>query len=310
MNSVKAKICVLLSVAALTACTTTAEKPGVLNELRSTYENLAANADAQRYAAQRLKAAERAINEAEEAWEADRDQEVIDHHIYLAERRLAIAEEAVRLAQAEQTVQNAETERRQVLLNIREAQANRAQEQASQAQARAEAAERRAQELEQSAQQLEQSKQELAQNLSQLQEQVENLKTRKTDEGIVLTLQDILFNPGEAELNPRADNTLDKLAQFLKRYQDRQLEIQGFTDSTGDADFNQQLSEQRARSVKEALVERGVDPQRVQTTGFGERRAIAANDTPAGRQRNRRVEIVIEDPTQQQQQQETVTGIQ
>jgi outer membrane protein OmpA-like peptidoglycan-associated protein len=87
--------------------------------------------------------------------------------------------------------------------------------------------------------------------------------------------------------------TIDKLAAFLERYPDRRVTVEGFTDSTGSAEYNQALSERRAQSVRDALVQKGIDPARVDTQGYGEEFPKASNETPAGRQLNRRVEVVI-----------------
>ncbi len=264
----------LLAMTAI-SCSTTQEKPSVLEDVQAEYERVASQPFVQKYAPEELDEAQRAVDQTEDAWRQDAEKDLVRHYAYIAERRIAIAEEAGEQGRAEHAISNAETERQQVLLNVREAQAQRAQ-------TRAEQAEQRARELEQM--------------LADLENEMETIKTEKTSEGIVLTLQDILFDTNEANLKSNASATLDKVAAFLNNYERRQLEIKGYTDSTGSEGYNQELSERRAESVEEALVARGVLPERIDTRGFGERHPVASNDTPFGRQQNRRVEILIANP--------------
>ena len=133
------------------------------------------------------------------------------------------------------------------------------------------------------------------QESEQLQSQLADLEAKQTERGLVLTLGEVLFDTDKAELNDGADSTVDRLADFMEEYPERKVLIEGHTDSRGDAGYNQQLSERRAEAVGEALTERGVDSTRVQTKGLGQSYPVASNDTSAGMQRNRRVEIVISD---------------
>jgi len=128
-----------------------------------------------------------------------------------------------------------------------------------------------------------------------LQQQLADLKAQQTDRGMVLTLGDVLFETGRSELRPGASRTVDQLAAFMQRNPTRSVEVTGFTDSTGSVELNQALSERRADAVRSALVLRGIDPQRVITKGLGPALPVASNNTQAGRQQNRRVEITISD---------------
>jgi len=128
---------------------------------------------------------------------------------------------------------------------------------------------------------------------AQLAKEVSELKAKQTDRGIVLTMGDVLFATGKATLFPGAIRTLDKLAAFLKKYPDRNVLIEGHTDSVGSEEYNLGLSENRADSVREQLVAEGVSPERIFTKGYGKKHPEASNDTPEGRQQNRRVEVVI-----------------
>ncbi len=127
-----------------------------------------------------------------------------------------------------------------------------------------------------------------------LQRELAALQAEKTDRGMVMTLGDVLFETGKADLMPGAMNTINRLAQFMRQYPEKRLQIEGHTDSTGSASFNLRLSEDRANAVRNVLLAEGVSNSRMETTGFGMGQPVATNATVEGRQRNRRVEIVIQ----------------
>ena len=110
---------------------------------------------------------------------------------------------------------------------------------------------------------------------------------------IVTMPQDILFATGSATLTPTLIGDLQDVARSINKYPDTTVQVVGHTDNVGDAGFNQRLSEQRAQSVASVLLGAGVSASRVQTIGRGENSPIATNQTPEGRQQNRRVEIII-----------------
>ncbi len=216
-----------------------------------------------------LKEAEEAVVEAERLQNAHSDKALVTHKAYIAYRRVQIAEEKAKINAAAKEVENAEAERREVLLQSRVKEANVARAQAE-------------------------SERQKAQGLSK---QLTELQAKQTPRGTVLTLGDVLFDVGRAQLKPGAYSTLDRLAKYLNENPERNVMIEGFTDSTGSEEFNQQLSEQRARAVQLGLVDRGVATSRVRITGYGMRYPVASNATASGRQRNRRIEIVISDQT-------------
>jgi outer membrane protein OmpA-like peptidoglycan-associated protein len=128
---------------------------------------------------------------------------------------------------------------------------------------------------------------------ARLQAEVDALKAKPTPRGLVLTLGDVLFDTGRAQLNPGAGRKLDQLAQFLNEHKDRRVQIDGFTDSIGTDSYNEELSQRRADSVKSALLVRGVDASRISTEGYGKAFPVANNVDSGGRQLNRRVEVII-----------------
>jgi outer membrane protein OmpA-like peptidoglycan-associated protein len=126
-----------------------------------------------------------------------------------------------------------------------------------------------------------------------LQAELDALQAKPTERGLVLTLGDVLFDTGKAELNSGAARKLDRLVQFLNDQPDRNVEIDGFTDSVGADTYNLDLSQRRADAVRSALIGRGIDASRIGSKGYGENYAVASNDEASGRQLNRRVEVVI-----------------
>jgi outer membrane protein OmpA-like peptidoglycan-associated protein len=134
---------------------------------------------------------------------------------------------------------------------------------------------------------------EAAEQAARLQAEVDQLKAKPTPRGLVLTLGDVLFDTGRAELNPGAARKLDQLAQFLNDHPERRVQIDGFTDSVGTDSYNQDLSQRRADAVKSSLITRGIDPSRIGSQGYGKGFPVASNTESGGRQLNRRVEVVI-----------------
>ena len=122
------------------------------------------------------------------------------------------------------------------------------------------------------------------------------LQAEATDRGMVMTLGDVLFATGKSDLAEGAHEKLDQLAAFLHRYTDRTLLIEGHTDAQGTAENNLALSQRRAEAVKVYLIIQSIDASRLTAVGRGSEAPIADNTTPEGRQRNRRVEIVIGSP--------------
>ena len=106
-------------------------------------------------------------------------------------------------------------------------------------------------------------------------------------------MSDVLFDFNRANLKPGARDKVAKIAEILRAHPDLKIEVEGHTDSVGSDEYNQRLSERRAESVRASLVDDGVSRDVVGTAGFGESKPVATNGTPAGRQQNRRVEIVI-----------------
>jgi len=127
----------------------------------------------------------------------------------------------------------------------------------------------------------------------QLMRELSDLKAKQTERGIVLTIGDVLFATGKADLSSDALRSVDKLSDFLQKYPNRNVLIEGHTDSVGSEEYNLTLSERRADSVKESLTSRRIPEGRIATKGYGKKYPVASNDTAAGKQQNRRVEVII-----------------
>ena len=119
------------------------------------------------------------------------------------------------------------------------------------------------------------------------------LETRDTPRGLVVNMGDVLFATGKYDLRPEAQIVLAKLSGIILSHPGLNLAVEGYTDSVGSDDFNLQLSQQRADTVRDYLVSQGLPDNTVTATGFGKSDPVADNATPTGRQQNRRVEIVV-----------------
>lgn len=242
----------------------------------------------QQYAPVAYANAKESMDETEMMWRQGASEEELRHQAYLTSKRVAIAREEAGLNRAERQLGRADERRQGVLLEAREGEIEAAQRRARMAE---EEAELLRMDVEQARTQAEQ----MQAQAGQLSQELSDLEARQTERGLVITLNNILFDTNQSNLKPGADNTLDKIATVLQEYQNHQLVIEGFTDSVGTSDHNEELSQHRAEAVKDALVRRGITPDRIETRGYGERYPIATNNTPTGRQLNRRVEIIVSD---------------
>jgi len=281
----------LTLVAALFAsgCALSPQANQQLEEARAAYRLAASDPQVQQHARLELQSAANALTDAERLAKEGKASELIEHNAYLAERRAHIAMRTAETRKAQAGIAAAAEERRRILL---ESEAAVAHEQVRDAQIARQEAEVRAQKQ---LQQQGTAAAELAAEVKRLEVELADVRAKQTERGWVLTLKnELLFDSGGATLKPGAQRALDNLAQFLRKYPDRDIAIEGFTDSTGSKDTNQRLSERRAAAVKEALVMRGIESRRIDARGYGPAFPVASNDTETGRQLNRRVEIVID----------------
>ena len=294
---------VLLAVAVVVgACGSTPKTTSLLDQTRSEYRMAQSNPNVAKYAPLEMTQASVAMEQANASANKGDSMADIDKLAYLARQQIALTQEVTKQKTAEAAVVNAGQERNQVRLDQRTNEANVAKMNAEKSMQAAQAAKsdaaqaqfetRVAQDDAAAAQRQTQQAQAHSANLEA---QLADLAAKKTERGLVITLGDVLFGTGAASLTPEGMRTTQKLADVLQQNPQRTVLIEGFTDSTGAAAYNQDLSERRAASVQRALQDQGVNRERVAMRGYGESHPVAANDTTSNRQLNRRVEIVLSD---------------
>jgi len=250
------------------------------------------------------------------------------HRIHLAGKRLEIARAEAFRAQAQSEIDAVEQERTRLLLRASRLEVEQARREAEQAWRQSQAAQEEversrleamtAEELREEAARREREAREEAQAARRLAEaqaseielarreaelasetaeslrrRLEYLELRETDRGVVVTLGDVLFASGETTLQAEAKSRLDDVVDLLASEPDKQIRIEGHTDSTGSASANMRISRLRAEAVRDALVEKGIGSDRIQAVGMGQDFPIASNDSAEGRSQNRRVDVIL-----------------
>lgn len=247
-------------VAALlaTGCATT-EKPNELQALKDRESRLAEDESVARYAGDAFEEASASVEAATKAWKND-ETSLAEHQMYVSDKLLSNTEARAELGQMEAEFSKADERRAQLALQAQnEALASKQQE------------------------------------INRLKKALSEAGSKQSKQANVLTLSDMLFAFDDDQLQPGSQATIKRLADFLKKYPDINIVVEGYTDAQGREDYNLTLSERRANTVQRALAERGVGRDRINTEGYGEANPVATNDTAAGRQHNRRVEVVLLD---------------
>ena len=258
----------------LAACAAAPKRNEQLEQARAQVQSLSQEPLAQEAAGRDLEAARKSLQQAEGALQQKQPAAVIDHLAYLARRHAEAGEARVLEARSRQEVARAQEERNKILVDSRTREAQNAQAQAESSKSQAQAAQAQ---------------------LANAQQQLADLQAKKTDRGMVVTLGDVLFDTGQATLKPGAQLAMNRLATFLSSNRETRILIEGHTDSVGSEEYNEALSERRARAVATELMSRGIPADQLQTVGRGKGYPVASNGTPEGRQQNRRVEIVFSD---------------
>lgn len=275
----------LSSSLVLAACATSTAPPQGVEEVREKLSALQRDPDLAERARVELREAELAVRAAEEPLPED-EMELGEHRVYVADRMVEIAEARATTQLAEDQRARISEERGRSRLEARTQEADASREALGRARAAATAA--RTSEAK--------AETEALRETAKLRGQIDELEAEATERGLMLTLRDVLFATGSAELGMGPNENLSGLLTFLEQYPDRQIVIEGHTDDVGSAELNRQLSGRRAAAVRDYLVQRGIASRRISTVGVGEERPVATNDSAAGRQQNRRVAVIIEDP--------------
>jgi outer membrane protein OmpA-like peptidoglycan-associated protein len=279
----------------LAACATAPSKPAGAAEARAKLTQLQSSPDLATRAPAAMKDAESAVLKAEMP---QMDPALAQHNVYLADRKVEIAASQARTAFAEDQRAKLSEQRDKSRLDARTREANVSTSQL--ASARVEIAD---QKREADATRMETDTARLAaaaeatKQSAELQRQLDELNAKATDRGMVLTLGDVLFASGKAELKDGATANLNKLVAFLNNYPNRTVMIEGYTDNVGSNEYNLGLSQRRADSVKGYLTSQGINSVRLTSDGKGETMPVAGNDSVNGRQQNRRVDIIIVNQT-------------
>lgn len=269
-------------------CQTAPPASTELSAARSAVERARIDPYATRSGALELDRAQQALRSADQAAMRERDAAQARHFAYLAMRRSEIALALGAQAQTDERVQKASVDRERLQVEARTREAERAARTARSAQSDAESMREQAER----ARRLAASQ---AERATALERDLQELQAHNTQRGLVVTLGDVLFDTGKAELQPGAQRRVEQLAAVLKQYPERRVLIEGFTDSMGSQTQNLALSQRRAESLQQALQETGVEPGRIQIRAWGEAHPVATNRTPSGRQQNRRVEVLFSD---------------
>jgi outer membrane protein OmpA-like peptidoglycan-associated protein len=274
-----ATLCVLALL--LGACASTPTTSAMLDQARGQYDAAQNDRQVTRYAPLELKQAADALDQANVAAARGESVEQVDKLAYLARQKSATALEVGRQKAAEAQVAQAGRERDAIMLEQRTLEAQRAMAQSADAQRRTEQAEDAARQSQARA--------------AQLAAELADLAAKKTDRGTVITIGDVLFASGQARLTAEGMGRVRKLADVLQQNPQRTVLVEGYTDNVGSHAYNEELSARRADAVRSALMEMGIARERVAVRAYGESNPVASNTTPAKRQLNRRVEIILSD---------------
>lgn len=296
-----------IAAATMAGCSTVPERNAAFEQAEAQVQAAKTNPLVVEHAPAKLGEAERDLANAKLLWNEKKSTRDIEFYSYLAERKALTAESLAEYAVAREQIRKSGAERDRILLDARARQLSLAESEAALARSEAAVAATQAavnaEEAATARREAELARQEAARKAAELESKsaelellrktVSELQARETERGLVLTLGDVLFDFDKAVLKPGGMSSVSKLAGFLDEYPERQVLIEGFTDSVGSDAYNQQLSERRANAVRDALIGEGVARNRIQTVGYGEAFPVVSNDTEAGRQQNRRVEVII-----------------
>ncbi|MHB1606285.1 MAG: OmpA family protein [Leptospirales bacterium] len=277
----------------LSSCASAPPHDSKLDQAYFEYDSASHDNAVKQAAPEQLQKASDALKQATDLLKKGAPQSDVEHYAYLAQKRVEIAKEKTQANAIQAEIKKTGAERDKFLLESRQERIAQLREQVAEQKAEANAINEKLKKNK--AQQEKAILEARQQKIVLLREELSKLKAKETNRGLVLTLGSVLFDVNKATLKSGAMNTVDKLAQFMKNDPKRNVMIEGYTDSTGSAEWNKRLSRHRAEAVRDALVNQGINPQRIVTKGYGAKYPVATNKNSAGRQENRRVEVVISD---------------
>jgi len=286
-----AKLLALLLATGSVACATPTPQSLLDADLR--VGELEQDAEVVRYAPVQIREARQALDRANADWSGESDTAEAAHLVYLVNRRVEIARSAAEGAKALEAAEAFTRQRDKVRLEARTSEADIARSAAERRAREAEAARGEAEAARGQAETARAEAEAAALRERNLREELAELQARETERGLMMTLGDVLFDLDKATLKPGAETRLDRLASFLMDYPERSLLIEGHTDSTGSDAYNLTLSQRRADAVADYLESQGIPRSRLYARGYGKAYPLVGNEKAAGRQQNRRVELVI-----------------
>lgn len=284
---------IVAGLALLAACSSMPSRNAALDQARARLNAAQAQPRTVAMAPDELARARESLRRADQALIQGDSVDRVNHLSYLTLQQVAIAEDTAASRNAQAVVTGAGAERDRMRLEQRTREADMAQAQKAQAE---QASAVKTAQLAQSEANTQAERDRVARRdlkVSDLESQLQGMNARDTDRGVVITLGDLLFDTGASQLRTEGQHRMDQLAGFLRRHPERHASIEGYTDNVGQAAYNQSLSERRAQAVMAALVQLGVPGNQLSAQAFGEERPVASNSTMAGRQMNRRVEVVF-----------------
>ncbi|MDQ2988232.1 MAG: OmpA family protein [Pseudomonadota bacterium] len=293
MNAKFFKATILASAVMLAACSSMPTSTSTLDMARSDFVAANNNPQVSTYAPLEFKMASDALDQANAAAAKRESLDTIDRLAYIAKQKIATAQQVASQKAAEADIANSGRARDRLRLEARTNEADRAKADAERAKMDAQSAQAQAEAAQRSAMNAEAQTREAQARTAQLEAQMADLQAKKSERGMIITIGDVLFATNQATLTPDGMNTVRKLADVLNQNPNRTVLVEGFTDSTGTAAHNQELSERRAGSVAAALTGLGIARERVAMRGYGPAYPVAGNDSASNRQLNRRVEIVL-----------------
>ncbi len=281
----------------VSGCATVPLHNAALERARSAYKIAQNTPEIETHAPVALYDARIALESAEKATE---DIQELEHRAYLAEKKARLAVLVAEGKASETQISQLSKSKDKIVIKSREyeteaalAEAEKRALEAEQKALEAELAKKHSEAMMLEADEARRQAEEALAQKQRIEQELAELQAKQTDRGAVITLGNILFEVNKSALLPGGFLAIDKLSEFLKKYPSRNLSIEGHTDSRGSDMYNLGLSQQRANSVFNALLQRGISGHRMITKGLGKQYPVASNETEAGRQQNRRVEVII-----------------
>ncbi len=295
MKTYRINLLLASAVLVLSACASSPKSTSLLEQVRMDHAQAQSNPKVANYAALEMQSATEALSKANAAASKGESLETVDKLAYLAKQKIALAHEVASRKASESEIANSAAVRDQVRLDQRTLEANQARMKAEDAERAAASATQQKNLAQASESEAQRRAAEASARNQQLEAQLAELAAKKTERGLIITLGDVLFGVDQARLNADGLRMAQRLALVLQQNPKRTVLVEGYTDSTGSTQHNQELSERRAMAVRDALLELGVVREQIAVRGYGESYPVAPNDTAMNRQLNRRVEIVLSD---------------